>query len=362
MALPSTQPLDGEFWYVLDDQNDIVWRPRTKLRGEFYLGWLGQNKNVVGAGLAHVEQGLLTRICTHGTPYFWLQPYEALPVTIDALRAQQVLGADTAALDFSLAGWGLRNQTTPQRHQWPDAPVPADTLQALVPLAAMTIVRDFRSEGETPPPSRPEYSGLLARAMADHPPDPLDELLDLLKERLHEANVAPVLVELVRHDINVMPGYRQSDFFEQLSGKEELSSPTKVARLVLSAVYQLAPLIGSRRLNSALLLNCLRQRHPFDVTWGADFLVKCFGMPGLIRLLLAALLQEPNDQIRGNTLDLLQELGYGSGADLGENVLKHLTDLLSQGGLGAFGQVVNSHLAFLQAYLTQRDAATGLTG
>jgi len=198
--------------------------------------------------------------------------------------------------------------------------------------------------------------------MADHPPDPLDELLDLLKERLDEANVAPVLVELVRHDVNVMPGYRQSNFFEQLSDKEELSSPSRVARLVLSAVYQLAPLVRSRRLNSALLLNCLRQRHPFDVTWGADFLVKCFGMSGLIRLLLAALLHEPNDQIRGNTLDLLQELGYGSGTDLEENVLKHLTDLLSQGGLDAFGQVVNSHLAFLQAYVSQRDAATRLTG
>jgi hypothetical protein len=362
MALPSTQPLEGEFWYVLDDQNEIAWRPRPKLRGDFYLGWLGQNKNVVGAGLARIEQGQLTHICTHGTPYFWLQPYEALPITVEVLRAQQVLGADTAALDFSLAGWGLRDQTAPPKRLWSDAPVPSDALQSLLPQAVVTIVRNFRIEGEPPPPSRSEYSGLLARAMADHHSDPLDELLDLLKETLDEPNVAPVLVELVRHDINVMPGYRQSSFFEQMPIEEDLPSTSKIARVVLSAVYHLAPLVGSRRLDSTLLLNCLRQRHPFDVTWGADFLVKCYAVPGLVRLLLAALHKEPNDQIRGNALDLLQDLGYGLGADLGDDVLNNLTGLLDHGGSGGFGQVVNSHLAFLQAYVRQRDAAAQLNG
>jgi hypothetical protein len=113
-------------------------------------------------------------------------------------------------------------------------------------------------------------------------------------------------------------------------------------------------------LDGTLLLNSLRQRHPFDVTWGADFLVKCYGVPDLIRLLLAALHKEPNDPIRGNVLDMLQELGYGFGADVGDDVLKSLTGLLDREGSGAFGQVVNSHLAFLQAYVRQRDAAARL--
>jgi hypothetical protein len=274
-----------------------------------------------------------------------------------------VLGADTAALDFSLAGWELRDQTAPPKRMWSDAPIPSDALQSLLPQAVVTIVRNFRTEGEPPPPpSKSEYSGLLARAMADRQSDPLDELLDLLKETLDEPNVAPVLVELVRHDINVMPGYRQSSFFEQMPSEEDLPSASKVARVVLSAVYHLAPLVGSRRLDGTLLLNCLRQRHPFDVTWGADFLVKCHGVSGLIRLLLAALHKEPDDQIRGNVLDLLQELGYGFGADLGNDVLKALTGLLERGDSGAFGQVVNSHLAFLQAYVRQRDTAARLNG
>jgi hypothetical protein len=125
----------------------------------------------------------------------------------------------------------------------------------------------------------------------------------------------------------------------------------------LSAIYHLAPLLDSRRLSSALLLNCLRQRHPFDVTWGAEFLVKCFGMPSLVRLLKVALLKEQSDQIRGNVLDMMQELGYGSSAGLEDEVLKVMTDLPKSGEGGAFGQVVNSHLAFLQEYLRQRDAA-----
>lgn len=360
MALPSTKPLDGEFWYILDDENNIVWKPRPNLRGDFYLGWLGQNRNVVGAGLARIEQGQLTHICTHGTPYYWFQPYAVLPATTETLRAQHVLGADSMALDFSLAGWGLRDQTPPATRVWSDAPVSATTLQPLLDRAVVVIVRNFRTEGE--PISRPEYSGLLARAMAAQPADPLNELLDLLKEELDEPNVVPVLIELVGHDINVMPGYRQSDFFEILSTGEELPPPSKVSRVVLSAIYHLAPLLGSRRLNSTLLLNCLRQRHPFDVTWGADFLVKCFDMPSFARLLLAALHKEPSDQVRGNVLDLLQELGYGFNVGLDEEVLNSLNDLLSREGAGAFGQVVGSHLTFIREYVRQRDAAVHLAG
>ena len=102
----------------------------------------------------------------------------------------------------------------------------------------------------------------------------------------HGAN--RIVKHLVRHDINVIPGFRQSDFFEALPPDEEWPASSKVARLVLSVIYHLAPLLGSRRLNGMLLLNSLRQRHPFDVTWGADFLVKCYGMSSLVRLLLAA--------------------------------------------------------------------------
>jgi hypothetical protein len=105
------------------------------------------------------------------------------------------------------------------------------------------------------------------------------------------------------------------------------------------------------------LLNSLRQRHPFDVAWGADFLVKCFGMSNLVRLLQVAAVKEEDDHIRGNILDLLQELGYGFSAGLGGEVFSTLTDLLSQVSLSAFGQVVNSHLSFMQEYIRQRDAA-----
>jgi hypothetical protein len=355
MALPSTKPLDGEFWYVLDDENIINWKPCPKTRGDFYLGWLGQNRNVVGAGLVHIEQGQLTHICTHGTPYYWLQPYEVLSFTSETMRAQQVLGADTMTLDFSLAGWGLRDQTSPQPRLWSDAPIPAATLRPLLDQATAIIVHNFRSEGEPQP--RSDSGGLLARVADTRPPDPLDELLDLLRERLGETHVAPVLTELVRHDINVMPSYRQSDYFESLSTEEKLPPPSKVARLVLSAIYHLAPLLGSQRLNNVLLLNSLRQRHPFDVTWGADLLVKCFGMPSLVRLLQVALLKEQSDQVRGNVLDLLQELGYGLNAGLGDKVLRGMTDLLKRTDLGAFGQVFDSHLTFIQEYLRQRDAA-----
>lgn len=360
MALPSTQPLDGEFWYILDDENNIIWRPRPNLRGDFYLGWLGQNKNVVGAGLVRVEQGQLTHICTHGTPYFWLQPHAVLPTTAETLRAQRVPGADSMILDISLAGWGLRNQTLPDTRPWSEAPISATTLQPLQRQAVGIILRHFRTEGE--PTSRPEYTGLLARAIAAQPADPLDELLDLLKEEFEEPSVVPVLIELVGHDINVMPGYRESDFFERLSTEEELPSPPKVSRLVLSAIYHLAPLLRSPRLNGALFLNCLRQRHPFDVTWGADFLVKCFGMSSLVRLLLTALDKDPSDQVRCNALELAQELGYGFSVGLDDEVLGGLGDLLSREGTDAFRQVISSHLAFIGDYMRQRDAAAHRTG
>jgi len=219
----------------------------------------------------------------------------------------------------------------------------------------MVIVNNFRSEGE--PPSAPRTGGLLARTIPTTSPDPLEALLGRLKAELGESNVAPALIELVNADINVVPGYRQSDFFQTLTAEEALPSPSKVARLVLSAVYHLAPLSGSRRLSGALLLNSLRQRHPFDVTWGADPLVKCFGAPTLVRLLQAAALQEKDEQLRGNVLDLLQELAYGLGAGLGEEVLNSLTELLHREELGAFGQVVNSHLSFAREYIRQRNAA-----
>jgi hypothetical protein len=360
MVLPRTKPLDGEFWYILDDQNDIDWKPRPKLRGDFYLGWLGQNKNVVGAGLARLEQGQVTHICTHGALYYWLQPYQVLPFTVETIRAQQVSVADTMVLDYSLAGWGLRDQTPPTTRSWPDAPVSTATLRPLLGQTIMLIVHSFRSEGEPPPP--PKSGGLLDRTTAVSPPDPQEELLDQLKGILGESNVGPVLIELVRHDVNVTPSFRKTGLFESLPTEEQLPPPNKVARLVLSAIYHLAPFLGSPRLSNALLLNSLRQRHPFDVTWGADFLVKCLGMPNLVRVLQAALVKERDVQIRGNVLDLLQELGYGSSVGLGGEVLSGLADLLGQESLGAFGQVINPHLSFLQEYMRQRDAAANLTG
>jgi hypothetical protein len=325
------------------------------VRGDFYLGWLGQNKSVVASGLVHIEQGQLTHICTHGTPYYWLQPYEVLPFTCEMIRAKQVQGADTMMLDFSLAGWGFRDQTHPETRDWSDAPISADDLEPLLGRAVDTIVRSVRSEGEPTPV--PQKRGLLARTEVVAPVDPLDVLLDLLQEELGEPNVVPTLIELVRHDVNVLPSYRQSDFFETLPVDKDSPSRSKVARLVLSAIYHLAPLLGSRRLSSTLLLNCLRQRHPFDVTWGADFMIRCFSMPNLVRLLLAALLKEQNDQILGNVLDLLQELGYGLGAGLETEVLNTFADLQGRKDLGAFGQVVDSHRVFVQEYIHQRDAS-----
>jgi hypothetical protein len=360
MVLPRTKPLDGVFWYILDDQNNTDWRPCPNVRGDFYLGWLGQNKNVVGAGLARIQQGQLIHICTHGTPYYWLQPYEVLPFTRDTLQAQQMPGADSMLLDFSLGGWEVRDPTPPPKRPLPDASVSATELGPMLNQAIMVIVRSFRSEDERLPPSG---SGTLLTRVATTPAEnPLEGLLNQLRATLGEPNVLPVLVELVRHDINVMPGHRQSALFENLPAAAQLPPPNKVARLVLSAIYHLCPTLGSRRLANTLLLNSLRQRHPFDVAWGADFLVKSIGLSNLVRLLQVAALKEKDDHIRGNVLDLLQELGYGFDAGLGGEVFSNLTDLLSQVSLSAFGQVVNSHLSFMQAYMRQRDAAAHPSG
>ena len=355
MVLPRTKPLDGEFWYILDDQHNVDWKPQSELRGDFYLSWLGQNKNVVGAGLGRIQQGQLTHISTHGTPYYWLQPYQVLPPTGEALRAQHMLGADTMKLDFSLAGWGLRDQTLPSKRQWSDAPIPAAQLRPLLSQAIEVIVRNFRSEGDPPPP--PTSGGLLAHIPSQPSANPLEDLLERLRKVLGEPQVVPVLIELAGHDINVVPAHRRSSLFEDLTVQEGLPPPSKVARLVLSAIYHLGPSVSSQRLAFALLLNSLRQRHPFDVAWGAGFLVKCFSMPNLVRLLQVAVIKEKDDQIRSNVLDLLQELGYGFSVGLGGETLSSLTDLLGQVGLSAFSQVVNSHLSFIQEYVRQKNAA-----
>ncbi len=358
MVLPGTKPLDGEFWYVLDAQNNIDWRPRPKQRGDFYLGWMGQGKSVVGAGLAQLKQGQVVHICTHGTPYYWLQPYEVLPVTGQVLQEQQMPGADTMAWDYSLGGWELRDQTPTQTSPWPDAPtIPMN--KATLSRAVLTILGNFRGDGEAPPP--PQVEGLLARTEQAPPPDPLQTLLDHLCDRLGKPNVVPALVELVKRDVNVMPAYRRSDLFENLMTDEAVPPPGKVARLVLSAIYHLSPLLNSQRLSSTLLLNSLRQRHPFDVAWGTDFLVKCIGLANLVRLLQVAIVKEKDDQVRGNVLDLLQDLGYGLSAGLESQVLSHLKKLAKQNSLGALTQVINSHLSFLQEYIRQRDAAAHST-
>jgi hypothetical protein len=361
MILPRTKPLDGEFWYILDDQNNVDWKPQSQQRGDFYLSWLGQNRNVVGAGLARIRQGQLTHVCTHGTPYYWLQPYQTLPLTSKVLKNLQMLGADTMELDFSLGGWELRDPTPSPKRQWPDAPLPAATLNPLLGQAVEVIVHNFRSDGE--PPLALASGGLLARSAP--PPisvDPLDALLNTLGEVLGIPNVVPVLIELVGHDVNVVPTFRRSSFFENLPAKESMPPPSKVARLVLSAIYHLGPGLNSQRLFFALLLNSLRQRHPFDVTWGADFLVKCVGMANLVRLLQAAALKEEDEQIRSNVLDLLQELGYGFSVDQGGGTLASLTDLLSKVSLSGFSQVVNSHLSFIQEYVQQKNAAANQAG
>jgi hypothetical protein len=353
MVLPGTKPLDGEFWYVLDDRNNVDWRPRPKQRGDFYLGWLGQGKNVIGAGLARLKQGQLVHICTHGTPYYWLQPYEVLPVTGQVLLDQQMSGADAMAWDYSLGGWELRDQTPTRVHPWPDAPtIPMN--KATLSQAVLVILRNARIDGEAPPP---QVQGLLARTEQAPPPDPLQALLDRLCERLGKPNVLPILIELVKHDVNVMPAYRRSDLFENLMTDEVVPPPSKVARLVLSTVYHLSPLLNSQRLSSALLLNSLRQRHPFDVAWGTDFLVQCIGLANLVRLLQVAIVKEGDDQVRGNVLDLLQDLGYGLNAGLEGQVLSRLDKLAGQDSLGALTQVIHSHLSFLQEYVRQRDAA-----
>jgi hypothetical protein len=80
-------------------------------------------------------------------------------------------------------------------------------------------------------------------------------------------------------------------------------------------------------------------------------------MSELVRLLQAALEREQSDQMRGNVLDLLQDLGYGFSDGLGEDVAEGLSDVMSQEGEGAFGQVLQSHLSFIQNYIRQRDAA-----
>jgi hypothetical protein len=80
-------------------------------------------------------------------------------------------------------------------------------------------------------------------------------------------------------------------------------------------------------------------------------------MSNLVRLLQVALQREKTDQMRGNILDLLQELGYGFNVGLVDEVLKGLNGLKGQEGLGAFSQVIDSHLVFVQKYLHQRDAA-----
>ncbi len=78
-------------------------------------------------------------------------------------------------------------------------------------------------------------------------------------------------------------------------------------------------------------------------------------MPDLVRLLLAALEKEQNDQVRGNVLDLLQELGYGFSAGFQRQVLRSFVALQSREVGDAFGQVIGTHLAFAQEYLRQRD-------
>jgi hypothetical protein len=356
MILPRTKPLDGEFWYILDDQDNVDWKPQSQQRGDFYLSWLGQNKNVVGAGLARIRQGQLTHVCTHGTPYYWLQPYQTLPLTGQALREMQMLGADTMELDFSLAGWGLRDQTPAPKRKWPESPMPAETLKPLLGQAVEVIVQNFRSEGEPPVPAS---GGLLARSAPPPQPtvDPIDALLNKLGKVLGIPNVVPVLIELVGHDVNVVPAYRRSSFFENLPPTESMPPPSKVARLVLSAIYHLGPGLSSQRLFFALLLNSVRQRHPFDVTWGAGFLVRSVGMTNLVRLLQAAVLKEEDEQIRSNVLDLLQELGYGFSVEQGGKTLSSLTELLGKVGLSGFSQVINSHLSFIQEYVQQKNAA-----
>ncbi|HHH41426.1 MAG TPA: hypothetical protein ENK56_05420, partial [Chloroflexi bacterium] len=130
-VLPQTKPQDGEFWYVLDDQGNLVWKPKPSIRGSFYLSWLGQEKHVIGAGLLRFQQGRVVGLCTHGTPYYWLQPHEALPSAWEALRQIGVPGADTLQPDFSLAGWGMRDTSAPPRQRLSYKPLPSQQVSLL---------------------------------------------------------------------------------------------------------------------------------------------------------------------------------------------------------------------------------------
>lgn len=360
MALPSTEPLEGDFWYVLDNQGELTWKPRSPLRGEFYLSWLGQGKNVIGAGLIHILQGKIAAVCVHGTPYYWLQPYEAMSSVSQALLNMQVSGSDTMRQDYSLAGWGMRGTSPPPTRSRPTGQPAWTEIPFLSESAINLIAQGFRAhsepEGQTPEASK----GLLGRVAQTETSDPWLSLLDQLDEALAPQNVVPVLIRLLEHDLNVTPAYRQASCFESIQpsqvSDQTSSSPSKLSRLVVSAIYHLAPYLTDPKLNATLLLNSLRQRHPFDVAWGADFLVKCFGMVKLVRLLQAAITQEKDGQVRGNGLDLLQELGYGFSVDLGGEMLTALTELLEEEALSSFGQVVRAHLEFIQTYIQQSTA------
>ncbi len=360
MTLPSTEPLDGDFWYILDSQGELIWKPCSALRGEFYLSWLGQGKNVVGAGLIRMRLGKITDVCVHGTPYYWLQPHKVLPLVVQTLKRMQVGGSDTMRLDYHLAGWGMRDTSQASvepratgQPAWTEIPFLSET-------AINLIAKGFRSEHEAPDESAPAAKGLLGRVAQPEPSDSPTDLLTRLDETLGPENVAPVLVRLLEHDLNVTPAYRQASCFESIKpadvSSQTSSSPGKLSRLVISAIYHLAPQLNNQQLSNTLLLNSLRQRHPFDVTWGANFLVKCFGMSNLIRLLQVAVVKEKDGQVRGNVLDLLQELGYGFSVKLGGETLAKLTDLLEQESLTNFSQVIRAHLDFIQTYIQQSTA------
>jgi hypothetical protein len=74
-------------------------------------------------------------------------------------------------------------------------------------------------------------------------------------------------------------------------------------------------------------------------------------------LLQVAIVKEKDDQVCGNVLDLLQDLGYGLSAGLEGQVLSRLNKLAGQDSLGALTQVIHSHLSFLQEHVRHRDAA-----
>ncbi len=364
-VLPQTKPQDGEFWYVLDDQGNLVWKPKPSIRGSFYLSWLGQEKHVIGAGLLRFQQGRVVGLCTHGTPYYWLQPHEALPSAWEALRQIGVPGADTLQPDFSLAGWGMRDTSAPPRQRLSYKPLPSQQVSLLREKGFGLIAASFHPERDTPSPPKP--SGLLGRVEA--PPasveqTPIVSLLSRLSQVLGPDGVVPFLLDLLEHDPNVIPTYRRGGLiFEQMPLPEEVAaqvgeSPRRLAMLLVSAVYHLAPYIENQRLHSYLLLNTLRQRHPFDVTWGADFLVRSLGMKPLLQALLAALTREKDEQVRGNVLDLVQELGYGFTVGMHDQVLKALYAMLEREESSGFGQVITAHLTFLRTYVAAAEGAS----